>query len=88
MWSAGEYTQAVAQAAEENQDFVMGFISISPAAWKDGPGSPGMLRLVYTRVREAGGCRQRGARCMWEGYRLCVAVCLPFGLCTLCSKGV
>lgn len=41
MCSAGDYTEAVAKAAEENQDFVMGFISIKPAAWKNGPGSPG-----------------------------------------------
>ena len=38
---AGAYTEAVAKAAEDNQDFVMGFISIAPSAWKSGPGSPG-----------------------------------------------
>lgn len=39
--TTGEYTEAVAKAAEENQDFVMGFISTKPSAWKGGPGSPG-----------------------------------------------
>ena len=38
---AGAYTEAVGKAAEDNQDFVMGFISIAPSAWKSGPGSPG-----------------------------------------------
>ena len=41
-WSgaAGSYTAAVAAAAEENQDFVMGFISQTPAQWSK-PSSPG-----------------------------------------------
>lgn len=31
--AAGVYTQAVAEAAAANQDFVMGFISQAPAKW-------------------------------------------------------
>lgn len=47
---AGEYTEAVAKAAEENQDFVMGFISIKPSAWKGGPGSPGFSLFTLSQV--------------------------------------
>ena len=39
--AAGSYTEAVAAAAAQHLDFVMGFISINPVAWKGGPGSPG-----------------------------------------------
>lgn len=42
----GEYTEKVAKAAEEHQDFVMGFISITPSAWKNGPGSPGLIHMT------------------------------------------
>ena len=39
---AGAYTQAVAEAAAANQDFVMGFISQAPAKWPSPtpPGAP------------------------------------------------
>ena len=62
--SAGEYTQAVAKAAEENQDFVMGFISIAPSAWKDGPGSPGMLFLLL--IAKGQGCELLWVSCDWR----------------------
>ncbi len=39
--TAGQYTEANVKMAEANQDFVMGFISMTPAKWAWGPGAPG-----------------------------------------------
>lgn len=44
--ASGAYTEAVAEAAKQHEDFVMGFISINPAAWKGGPGSPGLIHMT------------------------------------------
>lgn len=44
--AAGSYTEAVAAAAAQHEDFVMGFISVNPAAWKGGPGSPGLIHMT------------------------------------------
>jgi uridine monophosphate synthetase len=43
--AAGPYADAVAAAAEANLDFVMGFISINPAAWPT-PSSPGLIHMT------------------------------------------
>lgn len=40
--AAGQYTEANVKMAEANLDFVMGFISMTPAKWTWGPGTPGM----------------------------------------------
>ena len=40
--TAGQYTEANVKMAEANQEFVMGFISITPAKWPWGPGAPGL----------------------------------------------
>ncbi|GMH35912.1 hypothetical protein BSKO_03780 [Bryopsis sp. KO-2023] len=42
----GDYTKAVVEAAMEHPDFVMGFISISPADWAGGKGDPGMIHMT------------------------------------------
>jgi uridine monophosphate synthetase len=44
--ASGAYTEAVAAAAAQHEDFVMGFISTNPAAWKGGPGSPGLIHMT------------------------------------------
>jgi uridine monophosphate synthetase len=41
--AAGGYTEAVAKAALDHQDFVMGFISTNPAGWATGPTPPGEM---------------------------------------------
>lgn len=43
--ASGPYAEAVAAAAESNLDFVMGFISINPAAWPK-QSSPGLIHMT------------------------------------------
>jgi len=43
--AAGAYTEAVAKAALEHQDFVMGFICTNPAAWTV-PMPPGLIHMT------------------------------------------
>lgn len=43
--ASGPYCDAVAAAAEANLDFVMGFISINPAAWPKAS-SPGLIHMT------------------------------------------
>ncbi|MEW5316656.1 MAG: hypothetical protein WDW38_008013 [Sanguina aurantia] len=51
----GEYTQAVAEAAAANADFVMGFMSTNPAAWPHGPGAPGLIHMTPGVQLSSGG---------------------------------
>ena len=41
----GKYTAAAAALAEKNLDYVMGFISTSPATWEK-PTSPGLVHMT------------------------------------------
>ncbi|DBA86167.1 hypothetical protein WJX77_009219 [Trebouxia sp. C0004] len=44
--ASGQYTEANVRMAEANQDFVMGFISMTPAKWAWGPGAPGLIHMT------------------------------------------